>query len=62
MLSISSAPPQPPAPGGQQFLVSPITGEKVPADKLQEHMRHGNNNNNNINTNVSFYQECQLCL
>ncbi|XP_019853715.1 PREDICTED: splicing factor 3A subunit 1-like [Amphimedon queenslandica] len=24
----------------QQLLVSPITGEKVPADKLEEHMRH----------------------
>ena len=23
------------------FLVSPITGEKIPADKMQEHMRIG---------------------
>jgi hypothetical protein len=24
-----------------QFLVSPITGEKIPADKVQEHVRIG---------------------
>lgn len=27
-------------PSGQ-FLISPITGEKIPAEKLQEHMRYG---------------------
>ena len=25
----------------QQFLISPITGERVPADKLEDHMKHG---------------------
>lgn len=25
----------------KQFLISPITGEKIPADKMQEHMRYG---------------------
>ena len=24
-----------------QFLISPITGEKIPVDKIQEHMRIG---------------------
>ncbi len=24
-----------------KFLISPITGEKIPADKIQEHMRIG---------------------
>ncbi len=28
-------------PTQQQFLISPITGERVPADKLEEHMKHG---------------------
>lgn len=31
--------------GGQaesaQFLISPITGEKIPAEKMEEHMRYG---------------------
>ena len=29
------------APAPDQFLISPITGEKIPADKIQEHMRIG---------------------
>lgn len=28
-------------PAPDQFLISPITGEKIPADKIQEHMRIG---------------------
>ncbi len=36
-----SRPPVPQAPPTQQFLISPITGEKIPADKMQEHMRYG---------------------
>lgn len=28
-------------PTSEQFLISPITGEKIPADKMQEHMRIG---------------------
>ena len=28
-------------PVDEQYLVSPITGEKVPASKVQEHMRIG---------------------
>ena len=28
-------------PSQQQFLISPITGERVPSDKLEEHMKHG---------------------
>ena len=34
-------PPVPQAPPSQQFLISPITGEKIPAEKMQEHMRYG---------------------
>ena len=26
---------------GEQYLVSPITGEKIPADKVQHHMKIG---------------------
>ncbi|XP_075685729.1 splicing factor 3A subunit 1 isoform X2 [Rhinoderma darwinii] len=33
--------PQPPAPASDEYLVSPITGEKIPASKMQEHMRIG---------------------
>lgn len=33
--------PQPPAPAPDEYLVSPITGEKIPASKMQEHMRIG---------------------
>lgn len=36
----SVAPPTQVAPP-RQFLVSPITGEKIPADKIEEHMRFG---------------------
>lgn len=30
---------RPPAP--DEYLISPITGEKIPASKVQEHMRIG---------------------
>lgn len=33
--------PVEPVAAPDQFLVSPITGEKIPADKIQEHMRIG---------------------
>ncbi|MBN3280573.1 SF3A1 factor, partial [Polyodon spathula] len=33
--------PQPPAPVSDEYLISPITGEKIPASKMQEHMRIG---------------------
>lgn len=33
--------PLPPAPAPDEYLVSPITGEKIPASKMQEHMRIG---------------------
>ncbi|KAJ1092562.1 hypothetical protein NDU88_005672 [Pleurodeles waltl] len=33
--------PQPAAPATDEYLVSPITGEKIPASKMQEHMRIG---------------------
>ncbi|CAI9589190.1 unnamed protein product [Staurois parvus] len=33
--------PQAPAPAPDEYLVSPITGEKIPASKMQEHMRIG---------------------
>ncbi|XP_066544884.1 splicing factor 3A subunit 1 isoform X2 [Amia ocellicauda] len=33
--------PQPPAPASDEYLISPITGEKIPASKMQEHMRIG---------------------
>ena len=26
---------------GDQFLISPITGEKIPADKVHQHMKIG---------------------
>lgn len=29
------------APAPDQYLISPITGEKIPAEKVQEHMRIG---------------------
>ena len=29
------------APPSDQFLISPITGEKIPAEKMAEHMRIG---------------------
>ncbi|XP_042894743.1 splicing factor 3A subunit 1 [Parasteatoda tepidariorum] len=32
---------RPNQPVTEQFLISPITGEKIPADKMQEHMRIG---------------------
>ena len=38
--SVQSTPPVS-APGSQQYLISPITGERVPSDKLEEHMKHG---------------------
>lgn len=27
--------------GQEQFLISPITGEKIPAEKMQKHMQYG---------------------
>uniref|UniRef100_S4RRN5 Splicing factor 3a, subunit 1 n=1 Tax=Petromyzon marinus TaxID=7757 RepID=S4RRN5_PETMA len=33
--------PTAPAPTQDEFLVSPITGERIPASKMQEHMRIG---------------------
>nr|XP_033809880.1 splicing factor 3A subunit 1-like [Geotrypetes seraphini] len=33
--------PLPSAPAPDEYLVSPITGEKIPASKMQEHMRIG---------------------
>lgn len=27
--------------GPTQYLISPITGEKIPANKMEEHMRYG---------------------
>ena len=33
--------PLPPAPAPDEYLVSPITGEKIPASKMQEHTRIG---------------------
>lgn len=33
--------PLPPTPASDEYLVSPITGEKIPASKMQEHMRIG---------------------
>ncbi|KAG8194724.1 hypothetical protein JTE90_026374 [Oedothorax gibbosus] len=32
---------KPAPPVTEQFLISPITGERIPADKMQEHMRIG---------------------
>ncbi|XP_037499936.1 splicing factor 3A subunit 1 [Rhipicephalus sanguineus] len=32
---------KPSKPSSEQYLISPITGEKIPADKMQEHMRIG---------------------
>lgn len=44
----SQAPPTQPAQQQQRqqapsvnYLISPITGEKIPADKMEEHMRYG---------------------
>ncbi|XP_065840413.1 splicing factor 3A subunit 1-like isoform X2 [Oscarella lobularis] len=36
-----SKPVAPSAPAPDKFLVSPLTGERVPADKMAEHMRFG---------------------
>lgn len=33
--------PQPPIAAPDEYLISPITGEKIPASKMQEHMRIG---------------------
>ncbi|TRY62231.1 hypothetical protein DNTS_024370 [Danionella cerebrum] len=33
--------PLPPAAPSDEYLISPITGEKIPASKMQEHMRIG---------------------
>jgi len=38
---LSASKPLPPAPAPDEYLVSPITGEKIPASKMQEHMRIG---------------------
>ena len=37
----TTGPPPSQAAPPQQFLVSPITGEKIPANKIEEHMRYG---------------------
>lgn len=39
--SFPASKPLPPAPAPDEYLVSPITGEKIPASKMQEHMRIG---------------------
>lgn len=39
--SLPATKPLPPAPAPDEYLVSPITGEKIPASKMQEHMRIG---------------------
>lgn len=33
--------PHPPTVASEEYLISPITGEKIPASKMQEHMRIG---------------------
>ena len=37
----SNAQPAPLPKSADSWVISPITGEKIPADKLQEHMRYG---------------------
>ena len=38
---VARAVPTTEASNPDQFMVSPITGEKIPAHKVQEHMRIG---------------------
>lgn len=37
----SASKPQPSVAAQDEYLISPITGEKIPASKMQEHMRIG---------------------
>lgn len=37
----SASKPLPPVAAPDEYLISPITGEKIPASKMQEHMRIG---------------------
>ena len=39
LLTAKPAPPAEPSP--DQYMISPITGEKIPAHKVPEHMRIG---------------------
>ena len=41
LLCLFSAPKKAVPVASDQFLISPITGEKIPVDKIQEHMRIG---------------------
>lgn len=41
LLSSSASKPQPSAVAPDEYLISPITGEKIQASKMQEHMRIG---------------------
>lgn len=40
-LFITASKPQPSISVPDEYLISPITGEKIPASKMQEHMRIG---------------------
>ncbi len=40
-LVLTASKPQPPVAATDEYLISPITGEKIPASKMQEHMRIG---------------------
>lgn len=40
-MNVFSAPKVTRPTAGDDYLISPITGEKIPASKVQEHMRIG---------------------
>lgn len=40
-LFLTASKPQPSVTAQDEYLISPITGEKIPASKMQEHMRIG---------------------
>lgn len=41
LLFVTASKPAPPIAPQDEYLISPITGEKIPASKMQEHMRIG---------------------
>ena len=46
---------------GEQFLISPITKEKIPANSISAHTKYGKENNIFLCSIPSFYSSSKLC-
>jgi len=47
--------------GQDQFLISPITGEKIPAEKMQQHMRYGQEGGAGVCVGFTWWWTYYVC-